>query len=69
MHNTIVVTYVPYFYIGRNKISMVVKLVSIAVIYFIVTEMIGDTVNSNAMYMVEIENLYARRNDMLKSIF
>ena len=25
-----------------------------------------DTVNFNAMYMVEIENLYASRNDMLK---
>ena len=25
-----------------------------------------DTVNSNAMYMVEIENLYVSRNDMLK---
>ena len=49
--------------------SMVVKLVSIAVISFIVTEMKEDTVNSNAMYMVEIENLYASRNDMFKSIF
>ena len=28
-----------------------------------------DTVNSNAMYMVEIKNLYASRNDMLISIF
>ena len=27
-----------------------------------------DIVNSNAMYMVEIENLYVRRNDMLKHI-
>ena len=25
--------------------------------------------NSNAMYMVEEENLYASRNDMLKGIF
>ena len=37
--------------------------------HFIVTEMKEDTVNSNAMYMVEIENLYASRNDMLISIF
>ena len=28
-----------------------------------------DTVIFNAMYMVEIENLYASRNDMLMSIF
>ena len=28
-----------------------------------------DTVNSNAMYTVDIENLYASRNDMLMSIF
>ena len=28
-----------------------------------------DTVNSNVMYMVEIENLYASRNDMLISLF
>ena len=27
-----------------------------------------DTVNSNAMNMVEIENLHASRNDILKSI-
>ena len=27
-----------------------------------------DTVNSNAMKMVEIENLYASRNDILKFI-
>ena len=39
--------------------------------HFIVTEMKEDTVNSNAMYMymVEIQNLYASRNDMLISIF
>ena len=37
--------------------------------HFILTEMKEDTVNSNAMYMVEIENLYASRNDMLISIF
>ena len=36
---------------------------------FIATEMKEDTVNSNAIYMVEIENLYSRRNDMLISIF
>ena len=35
----------------------------------IATEMIEDTVNSNAMYMVEIENLYVSENDMLISIF
>ena len=28
-----------------------------------------DTVNSNAMYKVEIEHLYASRNDLLISIF
>ena len=28
-----------------------------------------DSVNSNAMYMVDIESLYASRNDMLMSIF
>ena len=28
-----------------------------------------DTDNSNAMYMVDIENLYAIRNDILMSIF
>ena len=33
--------------------------------HFIAIEMKEDTVNSNAMYMVEIENLYASRNDML----
>ena len=49
---------------------MVVKLVFIAVFFhFIVTEMKEDTVNSYAMYMVGIENLYASRNDMLMSIF
>ena len=31
--------------------------------HFIATEMKEDTVNSNAMYMVEIENLYVSRND------
>ena len=49
--------------------SMVVKLVSIDVFYFFVTERKEDTVNSHAKYMVEIENLYASRNDMLKNIF
>ena len=48
---------------------MVVKLVFNAVISFIAEEMKEDTVNSNAMYMVEIENLYISRNDMLISIF
>ena len=48
---------------------MVVKLVFNAVISFIVTEMKEDIINSNAMYMVEIENMYASRNDMLISIF
>ena len=41
----------------------------ILLFHFIVTEMKEDTVNSNAMYMVEIENVYVSRNDMLKSIF
>ena len=36
---------------------------------FIATEMKDDTVNSDAMYMVEIENLYISRDDMLISIF
>ena len=72
--NTIVVTYVtlltlPYLYIDRNVMSMVVKLVLMLLFHFIATEMKKDTVNSNAMYMVEIENLYVSRNDMLISIF
>ena len=33
------------------------------------TELKEDTVNSNAMYMVEIENVYANRNDCLKAYF
>ena len=33
--------------------------------HFIATEMIEDTVNSNAMYIIEIENLYVSENDML----
>ena len=37
--------------------------------HFIVTVRKEDTVNVNAIYMVEIENLYASRNDMLISIF
>ena len=49
--------------------SMVVKLVLMLLFHFIATEMKEDTVNSNAMYMVEIENLYVSRNDMLISIF
>ena len=49
--------------------SMVVNLVSKAVISFHCDRMKEDTVNSNATYMVEIENLYASRNDLLKSIF
>ena len=44
---------------------MVVKLVFNATM----TEMKKDTVNSNALYMVDIENMYASRNDMLISIF
>ena len=44
---------------------MVVKLVLMLLFHFIVTEIKEDTVNSNAMYMVEIYNLYASRNDML----
>ena len=49
--------------------SMVVKLVFNAVISFHCDKLKEDTVNSNAMYMVEIENLYVSRNDMLISIF
>ena len=49
--------------------SMVVKLVLMLLLHFIVTEMKEDTVNSNALYMVEIENMYASRNNMLISIF
>ena len=50
---------------------MVVKRVLMLLFHFIVTEMKEDTVNSNAIYiyMVEIDNLYASRNDMLISIF
>ena len=49
--------------------SMVVKLVFLYLLFhFIVTEMNEDTVNSNAMNMVEIENLYASRNDILNFI-
>ena len=49
--------------------SIVVKGVLMLLYHFIMTEMKEDTVNSNAIYMVEIENLYASRNDMLISIF
>ena len=49
--------------------SMVVKLVLMLLLHFIATELKEDTVNSNAMYMVEIETLYVSRNDMLISIF
>ena len=49
--------------------SMVVKLVFNAVNSFYCDRDERETVNSNAMYMVEIENLYASRNDMLISIF
>ena len=48
---------------------MVVKLVLMLLFNFIVTEMKEDTVNSNVMYMVEIENLYSSRYDMLIRIF
>ena len=48
---------------------MVVKRVLILLFHFIVTKMKEDTVNFNAVYKVEIENLYARRNYMLISIF
>ena len=37
--------------------------------HFTVIEMEEDNFNSNAKYMVEIENLYASINDMLISIF
>ena len=49
--------------------SMVVKRVLMLLFHFIVTEMKEDTVNYDAMYMVEIENLYASRNVVLISIF
>ena len=48
---------------------MVVKRVLMLLFHFTVTEMNEDTVHSNAMYMVEIENLYGSGNDMLISIF
>ena len=48
---------------------MVVKRVLMLLFYFIVTEMKEDTVNSNAIYTVEIENLYASRNDTLICIY
>ena len=49
--------------------SMVVKLVSIAVISFHCDRDENRHCHTNAMYMVEIENMYASSNDMLKSIF
>ena len=49
--------------------SMVVKRVLMLLFHFIVTERKEDTFNSNEMYMIEIENLYASRSDMLISIF
>ena len=48
---------------------MLAKLVLMLLFYFIVTEVKEDTVNSNAMYMVDMDNLYTSRNDMLISIF
>ena len=48
---------------------LIVKLVLMLLFHFIVTEMKEDTVTSNAMYMVEMENLYASRNNMLIIIF
>ena len=49
--------------------SLVVKLVLMLLFHFSVTEMKEDTVNSNAMYMVEIKKMYASRNDIPISIF
>ena len=65
--NSIVVTYVTLFIYWQTEIKcpLVAKLAFNAVIYFIVTEMNKDTVNSNAMYMVDMDNLYTSRNDML----
>ena len=51
------------------KYPWLLNLFLILLFHFIVTEMKEDTVNSNALYMVEIENLYVSRNDMLISIF
>ena len=48
---------------------MVVTLFLMLIFHFIVTEMKEYTVNSNAMYMVKIGNLYASRDDMRMSIF
>ena len=48
---------------------ILVKRVLMLLFHFIVTEMKEDTVNFNAVYKVEIENLYASRNYMLISIF
>ena len=49
---------------------MEVKRVFNAVISFHCDRDEKDSVNSNAnIYMVEIENMYASRNDMLISIF
>ena len=48
---------------------MVVKIVLMLLFHIIATEMKEDNVNSNAMYMVEIENLYVSRNDKLISIY
>ena len=68
MQNTIVVTYVTLFIYWQN-LNVYGSKTCFYSCYFIVTELKEDTVNSNAMYLVEIENLYASRNDMLKSIF
>ena len=68
--NTIIVTHV-FLFIYRQKLNTYGSKTCffILLFHFIVTEMKEDTVNSNAMYMVEIENLYVSRNDMLISIF
>ena len=65
--NTIVVTYVTLFIYWQKL--MVVKHVFNAVISFHCNRDERRHCNSNAMYMVEIENLYASGNDMLISIF
>ena len=68
MQNNVVVTYITLS-IYWQKLNVYGSKTCFYSCHFIVTELKEDTVNSNAMYMVEIENLYASRNDMLKSIF
>ena len=70
MQNTIVVTYVTLF-IYWQKLNVYDSKTCFysCFFHFIVPEMKEDTVDSNAMYMIEIGNPYASKNDVLKSIF